>query len=113
MNERDELVELLTIEQESNRSFTTQLADAQETIKHLRGKAEFDMPDDMRGKHFNACTDPCDMIDGPCACGAWHNVKEWLEKLLKYLGTANETIKTKDIIIKQLNRRLDDIGAQC
>lgn len=23
-------------------------------------------------KRFNACTDPCDMFDGPCACGAWH-----------------------------------------
>lgn len=21
---------------------------------------------------FNACTDPCDMWTGPCACGAWH-----------------------------------------
>src|SRR3972149_1206950 len=21
---------------------------------------------------FNACTDPCDMYIGPCACGAWH-----------------------------------------
>ena len=20
----------------------------------------------------NACTDPCDMWTGPCACGAWH-----------------------------------------
>ena len=23
-------------------------------------------------EQFNACTDPCDMWDGPCACGAWH-----------------------------------------
>jgi len=21
---------------------------------------------------YNACTDPCDMWTGPCACGAWH-----------------------------------------
>lgn len=21
---------------------------------------------------YNACTDRCDMRDGPCACGAWH-----------------------------------------
>ncbi len=21
---------------------------------------------------YNACTDSCDMYDGPCACGAWH-----------------------------------------
>lgn len=23
-------------------------------------------------KQYNACTDPCDMWNGPCACGAWH-----------------------------------------
>lgn len=23
-------------------------------------------------ERFNACTDPCDMWTGPCACGAWH-----------------------------------------
>jgi NADPH-dependent 7-cyano-7-deazaguanine reductase QueF len=26
------------------------------------------------------------MADGPCACGASHNVKEWLVKLTKYLA---------------------------
>ncbi len=24
-------------------------------------------------KQYNACTDPCDMWTGPCACGAAHN----------------------------------------
>jgi len=67
-----------------------ELADAKETIKHLKDKAEFDMPVDMQGKHFNACTDSCDMIDGPCACGAWHNVKEWIGKLNRKLDTAKE-----------------------
>jgi len=28
-------------------------------------------PDD-KPKRYNACTDPCDMWTGPCACGAWH-----------------------------------------
>ena len=23
-------------------------------------------------KQYNACSDPCDMLFGPCACGAWH-----------------------------------------
>lgn len=36
-------------------------------------------PGELRGwpdwapKQYNACTDPCDMFDGPCACGAWHH----------------------------------------
>lgn len=28
-------------------------------------------PDD-KPKRYNACTDPCDMWEGPCCCGAWH-----------------------------------------
>jgi hypothetical protein len=23
----------------------------------------------------NACNEPCDVVDGPCACGAWHNLR--------------------------------------
>ena len=57
------------------------VADNDATIKHLRKKAEFDMPPEMIGKHHNACNEPCDMIHGPCACGAWHNAKEWIIKL--------------------------------
>jgi hypothetical protein len=29
-------------------------------------------PKDMPPR-YNACTDPCDMFTGPCACGAWHH----------------------------------------
>jgi hypothetical protein len=28
-------------------------------------------------KHFNANTEPCDMLQGPCCCGAWHDLNEW------------------------------------
>lgn len=24
-------------------------------------------------KRFNASNEPCDMLVGPCACGAWHS----------------------------------------
>ena len=62
----------------------TKLTSKDATIKNLREKAEFDMPVDMQGCfHNGSCTDPCDMIDGPCACGAWHNAKEWIGKLIK------------------------------
>lgn len=39
------------------------------------------MPPEYIGKFYNACTDPCDMLQGPCACGAWHHQKEWLDWL--------------------------------
>ncbi len=36
---------------------------------------------------YNACTDPCDMINGPCACGAWHCLdEEWVIGGLKSFG---------------------------
>jgi hypothetical protein len=27
--------------------------------------------------YHNACNERCDVIAGPCACGAWHSVGEW------------------------------------
>lgn len=33
-------------------------------------------PDDWP-EYRNACSDPCDMLSGPCACGAWHKLYEW------------------------------------
>ena len=40
-------------------------------------------PDDWLDYRYNACNDPCDMLIGPCACGAWHTVDEkWVQKKL-------------------------------
>jgi hypothetical protein len=33
---------------------------------------------------YNACNEPCDMLIGPCACGAWHTEdEEWVQEALK------------------------------
>ena len=40
-----------------------------------------DMPKKYYGRFHNACTDPCDMLQGPCACGAWHSQEEWPEDI--------------------------------
>ena len=32
---------------------------------------------DFEEHYFNACTDPCDNADGPCACGAWHKPEDF------------------------------------
>ena len=26
---------------------------------------------------YNACNEPCDMREGPCACGGWHHAGDW------------------------------------
>lgn len=41
-------------------------------------------PEDWKDRHYNACNDPCDMLSGPCACGAWHSITdEWVQQKLK------------------------------
>lgn len=38
-------------------------------------------------KRYNACTDPCDVIKGPCCCGAWHFLGEkWVKQHMKRYG---------------------------
>ncbi len=47
------------------------------------------MPVAWIGQVHNASTDPCDMLCGPCACGAWHHLNEWIiirKKLTRELG---------------------------
>ncbi len=42
-------------------------------------------PDDFAqtDRHFNASSEPCDMLVGPCCCGAWHREAEpWVQALL-------------------------------
>ena len=37
------------------------------------------MPDGI--KIYNSCTDPCDVLVGPCVCGAWHTAEDWEDKI--------------------------------
>lgn len=38
-------------------------------------------------KRYNACTDPCDIIDGPCACGTWHGMDDdWVKNMIAVYG---------------------------
>lgn len=42
-------------------------------------------PDEWTDRHHNACNDPCDMLRGPCACGAWHDEdEEWVQRALEH-----------------------------
>lgn len=40
-------------------------------------------PKEWIGQYHNACTDPCDMLYGACACGATHHLEEWIIKRKK------------------------------
>jgi hypothetical protein len=40
-------------------------------------------PTDWTDRRHNACNDPCDMLVGPCSCGAWHDTNEkWVRAAL-------------------------------
>lgn len=34
-------------------------------------------PEAWTRRFHNAINEPCDMLIGPCACGAWHHADEW------------------------------------
>ena len=56
------------------------------------------MPIEYIGKFYNACTDPCDMLEGPCACGAWYHQEEWPDNIqMKVFGN----ISDKKTILKR------------
>jgi hypothetical protein len=41
-------------------------------------------PDGWDGQNYNATNEPCDMLVGPCSCGAWHNADEsWVRRDLE------------------------------
>lgn len=37
-----------------------------------------EMPDEI--KIYNASSEPCDMLVGPCCCGAWHSKEDWISR---------------------------------
>lgn len=40
-------------------------------------------PDGWDGENHNGTHEPCDMLIGPCSCGAWHHEREyWVERAL-------------------------------
>ena len=48
-------------------------AERAEAALHVESKKEGKLTGWPEGfEQSNACNDPCDMWDGPCACGAWH-----------------------------------------
>ncbi len=51
------------------------------------------MPKLWIGQIYNVCTNPCDMLCGPCICGAWHHLEEWVitRKKLTKDGWVNPT----------------------
>jgi hypothetical protein len=41
-------------------------------------------PREWTDRRYNACNEPCDMLVGPCSCGAWHTEDEdWVQEKLR------------------------------
>ena len=39
------------------------------------------MPDGIE-MYNGGCSEPCDMLVGPCCCGAWHSLDDWNNAML-------------------------------
>lgn len=48
-----------------------------------KGNGWLPMPPEFN--FHNACTDRCDAAQGPCACGAWHELEEWPDDVQKVI----------------------------
>jgi hypothetical protein len=41
--------------------------------------------------YYNGNSEPCDMIEGPCGCGAWHTMDEnWVKEMIGKHGLPEE-----------------------
>jgi len=59
------------------------------------------MPEEYLGQFYNGCIDPCDMLAGPCACGATHHQEEWPAKIqIEVFGS----VSAKKSILKRTPR---------
>lgn len=56
----------------------------------------------MASKSFNACTEPCDMLQGPCACGGTHIATDWNEYILSQSG--RELFKEATAVLSKLEQ---------
>jgi hypothetical protein len=52
------------------------------------GQSIIPIPQEWGARHYNGSNEPCDVLQGPCSCGAWHNVMEWwVQELLQAFKT--------------------------
>jgi len=61
------------------------------------------MPEKLIGKFFNSCTEPCDFLIGPCACGAWHDINDLVQRL-NSLGSAYDHLTEENKELKQADK---------
>lgn len=58
-------------------------------------------------RYYNGTTStPCDMLEGPCACGATHDLKEWPERMAKSNFEDPRVLDELDDLLK-METRLD------
>ena len=59
------------------------------------------MPKELIGRfHNGSCTESCDMLQGPCACGASHHLNEWVIRKKKF--TKKGWVDPSEARIKEL-----------
>jgi hypothetical protein len=54
---------------------------AKQQLRRINGVVPW--PLNWTDRHYNASQEPCDMLIGPCSCGAWHQEHEdWVQAML-------------------------------
>ena len=63
-------------------------------------------------KRYNACSEPCDVIDGPCCCGAWHSVFDFQAMIVAY-GFEDDKISSQEVIDEYADQQLEAYREFC
>jgi hypothetical protein len=79
---------------------------------HSRANEIIAMPHSLFGLYHNGkTTEPCDMIEGPCACGAWHHFWEWEEAVRDVVAKENPWVREHRFSI--MGCHLNGVGERC
>ena len=90
-----------------------QLAAANQRVESLvleLERSKMVMPENVN--LYNACTERCDVANGPCACGAWHNAQETMQRLADELAAAKAESDEASRIVAS-NAGLTDHAIAC
>ena len=63
------------------------------------------IPEEYAGQFYNGSNEACDMLVGPCACGATHDIEEWLD-VMKDLEEKNKVLgeALRDMYFAYINK---------
>lgn len=103
---KEEIAKIIQLKKQY-KSLVLQLKDLDDEIEMLKEKFELKPKQNLIAwpkdwpKFYNGVSDACDMLVGPCACGAWHFPGEFRASVAGGLWRRRYQSKSYDCVIKE------------